>query len=237
MKLINYQRGCHLFILVALACMAATGCGSGSKSSSNSAGANSTAATSSGPLAVSPVSVSFGTVAVGQASSQSLTITNTSGQNITLTSVSTNGAGIGLSGMSTPLMLAPKQSSTFNAIFNPSSSGAVSGAVYLTNDSATPSVAIPVTGTGAAASATASNHQVAVEWSASSSQVIGYNSYRGTVTGGPYTKLSSAPTQGTSYIDQNVQPGGTYFYVVTSVGTDMTESGFSNEAEATVPTP
>lgn len=234
------QRSYSLLILAALACLLLVGCGGGSQSSGNS-GSSSNGGSSTGSLPTtivgnlvdSPTSVSFGTVMVGQASSQALTITNTGGENVIVTAVSTNGAGVGLSGISTPLTLAPNQSSTFNVTFNPTSSGSVSGAVYLTNNGSTASVTIPVTGTGA----TAPTHQVVLGWSASSSQVIGYYPYRGTVTGGPYTKLLSSPTSQTSYIDLNVQAGDTYFYVVTSVGADMVESTFSNEAKASVPTP
>lgn len=182
-------------------------------------------------LTESPSSVSFGTVSVGQTSSQTVTITNNGGQSVNLTAVSTSGQGIGLSGVSTPLTLAPGQSTSFNVSFAPSSSGAVSGAVSLTNDSATPTAMIPVTGTGAPAVA----HQVVLEWSASSSQVAGYNTYRSTSPGGPYTKLSPSPSPQSSFIDGNVTPGSTYFYVVTSVGTDMTESSYSNQAQAVVP--
>jgi hypothetical protein len=186
-----------------------------------------------GKLVDSPTSVSFGTVTVGQNSSQAVTITNTGGEYATVTAVSTSGAGIGLSGISTPLTLAPNQSATFNVTFDPSSSGSVSGNVYLTNAPPTPSVTIPVSGTGTAAP----SHEVILAWSASNSPVTGYNTYRGNVTGGPYTKLTGSPISLTSYTDQEVQAGDTYFYVVTSVGTDMAESAYSNEAKATIPTP
>jgi ASPM-SPD-2-Hydin domain-containing protein/centrosomal CEP192-like protein/HYDIN/CFA65/VesB family protein len=186
-----------------------------------------------GTLAANPASVSFGTVTVGQTGSQTLTITNSGGQNVIVTSASTSGAGLGLSGISTPLTLAPGQSSSFNVTYLPTSSGSLSGTVYLTNNSSTTSVAIPVSGTGAAASAAP---QVVLEWTASSSPVIGYNTYRGTVSGGPYTKLTSSPEAQTSYTDQNVQAGDTYFYVVTAVGTNEAESGYSSQVEAIVPT-
>jgi hypothetical protein len=185
-----------------------------------------------GAMTESPASVSFGTVTVGQTSSQTLTITNPGGQNVIVTSVSTSGAGLGVSGISTPLTLVPGQSSSFNVTFTPTSSGSVSGTVYLTNNSSTSSVTIPVTGTGAAAP----SHQVVLEWSEASSQVIGYNTYRATVTGGPYTKLTPSPISQMSYTDQNVAAGTTYFYVVTAVGTDTVESGYSSQVEAIVPT-
>jgi fibronectin type 3 domain-containing protein len=67
--------------------------------------------------------------------------------------------------------------------------------------------------------------------------VIGYDTYRGTISGGPYAKLTSSPTSQTSYTDLDVKAGDTYYYVVTSVGTDLVESAFSNQVKATVPNP
>jgi fibronectin type 3 domain-containing protein len=136
-----------------------------------------------------------------------------------------------VTGISTPLVLSQNQSSTFNVTFAPSSAGAVSGNVYLTNNGSVTSVTIPVTGTGT----TAASHEVVLEWTASSSAVLGYNTYRSTVSGGPYAKLTASPSPATIYDDQNVQAGDTYYYVVTSVGTDSVESGYSNQASATVP--
>lgn len=186
-----------------------------------------------GQLVDSPSSIAFGNVTIGQIASQTVTITNTSGQKISVTSVSTGGAGIGVSGISTPFTLSPNQSSTFAVTFAPSSSGSVTGAVYLVSSGATPSLTIPASGTGLVAP----THQVVLSWNASSSPVIGYNTYRGTVSGGPYAKLTPSPASPTDYIDQDVTAGQTYYYVVTSVGTDQMESTFSNQAKATVPTP
>ncbi len=188
---------------------------------------------SAGALSENQASVSFGTVTVGQTSSQTLTITNTGGENVIVSAASTSGAGVALSGISVPLTLAPGKSSSFTTTFSPTSTGAVSGTITLTNNSPTPSVAIPVTGTGAAASAAP---QVVLTWGESSTSVAGYNTYRGTVPGGPYTKLTASPVAQTSYTDSGVQAGSTYFYVVTAVGTNGVESGYSSQVEAVVPT-
>lgn len=186
-----------------------------------------------GTLVESPTSVSFGTVTVGQTSTQTVTVSNTGGENISVTSASTSGAGFGLNGISTPLTLAPGQHASFNVTFAPTTSGSVSGTINLTNNGATPAITLPVTGTGAATP----SHEVTVSWSAVTSPVSGYNTYRSSVNGGPYTKLTSSPDSATSYIDTNVQAGDSYYYVVTSVATNGVESGYSNQAEATVPTP
>lgn len=81
-------------------------------------------------------------------------------------------------------------------------------------------------------------HYVVLSWAAStSSGVIGYNIYRGTTSGGPYpTKLNSSPVTGTTYTDDTVQAGETCYYVATAIASDgVTESAYSDEASATVP--
>ncbi|MGZ4789709.1 MAG: fibronectin type III domain-containing protein [Terriglobales bacterium] len=66
--------------------------------------------------------------------------------------------------------------------------------------------------------------------------MIGYNVYRGVHSGGPYQKINSALETATTYIDDNVTAGSTYFYVVTAVD-DKSESGYSTEVPAAVPYP
>lgn len=81
-----------------------------------------------------------------------------------------------------------------------------------------------------------SAHDVTLNWNASvSSGVAGYNVYRGSVSGGPYARMNSSAITITSYNDNAVQPGQTYFYVVTSISLNNVESSFSNEVMAPIP--
>jgi fibronectin type 3 domain-containing protein len=66
--------------------------------------------------------------------------------------------------------------------------------------------------------------------------VVGYNVYRGTMAGGPYTKVGSL-VAGTTFLDSNVVAGATYYYCVTAVGATGQESVYSAVAAATIPTP
>lgn len=78
------------------------------------------------------------------------------------------------------------------------------------------------------------SHSVSLSWTASASaSITGYNVYRSTTSGGPYTKLSSSST--TSFSDGTVVGGQSYYYVVTAVDSSNIESGYSNQAQATVP--
>jgi fibronectin type 3 domain-containing protein len=79
-------------------------------------------------------------------------------------------------------------------------------------------------------------HSVALTWNPSTStNVVGYNVYRGTTSGGPYAKLNSAPDTGTSDTDTTVQSGQTYYYVVSAIDSNANESLFSNQVQAVIP--
>jgi fibronectin type 3 domain-containing protein len=58
--------------------------------------------------------------------------------------------------------------------------------------------------------------------------------YRGTVSGGPYTKVNAAVDSQPTFMDSGLA-SGTYYYVVTSVDSSGTESGFSNEVQVVIP--
>jgi len=84
---------------------------------------------------------------------------------------------------------------------------------------------------------TGSSHSVSLSWVASTSTVAGYAVYRGTASGGPYTRLNSSLATGTSYVDTTVLAGQTYYYVITAVDGSSNSSVYSNEASAVVPSP
>jgi hypothetical protein len=85
---------------------------------------------------------------------------------------------------------------------------------------------------------TGSGHSATLTWVASTSaNVAGYNIYRGTTSGGPYTLVNTTPTSAVTYLDDTVLAGQTYYYVVKAVGSDSSLSAASNEALAAVPSP
>jgi fibronectin type 3 domain-containing protein len=81
--------------------------------------------------------------------------------------------------------------------------------------------------------ATAGNTQVTLTWNASGG-ATSYAVKRGTVSGGPYTTISS-PTA-TTYTDSGLTNGTTYYYVV-SASNSLGTSGNSNEAAGTPSAP
>jgi len=62
-----------------------------------------------------------------------------------------------------------------------------------------------------------------------------YNVYRGTTSGGPYTKINSSPVVVSDFSDTGVTDGSTYYYVVRAVDMSSNESGNCVQASATLP--
>jgi hypothetical protein len=86
------------------------------------------------------------------------------------------------------------------------------------------------------AGAVSGPHYVILRWGASTSpEIIGYNLYRGTAPGGPYAKVSASFIAATTYTDNAVQSGQTYYYVVTATSSTYLESDYSNEVVAAIP--
>jgi hypothetical protein len=81
-------------------------------------------------------------------------------------------------------------------------------------------------------------HSVELSWTASTSAgIIGYNLYRAAIPGGPYVMLNTSPIVATTYIDNEVASGATYFYTATAIDSASHESAYSDEVVAIVPTP
>ena len=182
-------------------------------------------------LTVNPSSLAFGTVTIGAKSTVPATVTNSGTASVTISNVSIAGAGFGASGVSTGQILAPGQSASLSVTFTPSTTTGVTGNVTITSNATNSPTAVSLTGSGLQTV----SHDVVLSWNVSTSPVVGYNVYRGQVSGGPYTKVTSAPVSVTSDVDSTVQSGSTYYYTVTSIDSSNMESGFSNETSAIIP--
>jgi Bacterial Ig-like domain (group 2) len=96
--------------------------------------------------------------------------------------------------------------------------------------------------TGINFTATAASHLVDLTWGAGTIQnpapgqvVVGYDVYRSSTSGGPYTKLNSTPVASLTYTDHNVSAGQTWYYVCSTVDNLGDVSVYSNQAAATIP--
>jgi len=190
------------------------------------------AGAASGQLAESPSSTNFNGVNVGTSKSRPITLSAT-GSSVTISSATTNNSEFTLSGVTFPLTLAAGKSASFSLNFKPQSSGTASGSISFVSNASNSPIAEAVTGSGISTT----GHSVNLSWDASSSRVIGYNVYRGSVSGGPYVQINPTVDPSTTYTDTTVVAGNTYYYVSTSLNSSGRESGFSNQVKAVVPSP
>lgn len=181
-------------------------------------------------LAVAPSTMSFGNVAVGNHSVQKGTLT-AGAADITVSSAAWNGQGYSVSGITFPVTVPAAQSVPFTVTFAPQAAGSALGSIVFDSNAANS----PATETLAGDGTQASQHTVALSWNPSTSQVVGYNVYRGSASGGPYARLTTAADANTAYTDSSVQSGQTYYYVTTSVDASNVESAYSNQATAAIP--
>jgi ASPM-SPD-2-Hydin domain-containing protein/BACON domain-containing protein len=185
-------------------------------------------------LTASPASLNFGNVAVGSSGTQTITLTNAGGAAATVSQAVASGAGYTMSGITLPMSLAAGASTSFSVQFAPTVAGSDSGSVTVTSNTPNSPTMVGMTGTGTGTV----QHSVSLSWVASTTpNVVGYNIYRGTVSGGPYAVLNASPNVGLTYTDMAVTAGQTYYYVVTAVDSSGNESVVSNQAAVTVPTP
>jgi len=231
----SIQAGLFIFLLTCL--VSAIGCGGGVKSASGTPGPtpspSPTPVPSSASLSATPSSLGFGSQVLNTPTTQTTKITNTGSVALAITQDTIAGSGFSV-GITTPINLNPAQSVNVPVVFNPGAAGTVNGSLTLVSNGTT-MLSVPLTGTGLAPLA----HSVDVAWDASSSATLqGYNVYRSTVSGGPYTKIS--PTLATStllFTDTTPVSGKQYFYVVTAVDTSGAESSASTQVAVTIPVP
>ena len=182
-------------------------------------------------LNASQTSLNFSSVNIGSNSILPVVFTNGGNSDVTVSNVTMTGAGYTANGVSSGQIVKSGQTATLNVTFTPSATGSLPGTVKVTSNATNSPVSITLSGTGIQPV----SHSVTLTWTASTSAVSGYNVYRSTTSGGPYTKLNSSLIATTTYVDSTVQASTTYFYVVTSVDSSNVESANSTEVSVTVP--
>ncbi|HEV8492162.1 MAG TPA: choice-of-anchor D domain-containing protein [Candidatus Angelobacter sp.] len=226
-----------LFLALIILTVSAIGCGGGAQTASGSPTPtpvpSPTPASGSPSLSATPSSLAFGTQALNTAMTQTVKITNTGPAAVAITQDTITGSGFTV-GVTTPINLNAGQSLSVPVVFNPGAAGTVNGSLALVSNGTT-LLSVPLSGTGLAALA----HSVDVTWAASTSTPLqGYNVYRSTVSGGPYTKLSPTLSPTTLlFTDTTPLSGKQYFYVVTALNTSGAESSASSEVAVTIPFP
>lgn len=182
--------------------------------------------TTIGQLSLSPTSLNFGSVELGKTTAETSTLSATGGS-VTISSASSSTSQFAIAGTSFPLTINAGQSVPLKVTFTPKTAGSASATLTFVSNAKDSSATEPVSGTGSAPFVTLS-------WSPSTSQVSGYNIYRGT-SPGAYSKINPTLNPSTTYTDNSVTPGSTYYYAATAVNSSGQESGYSTPVEVAVP--
>jgi centrosomal CEP192-like protein len=181
-------------------------------------------------VTANPSQLNFGDVQIGNKSTLPVVLTNQGSSTVSITKGQIQGSGF-LPNTKLPITLNPGQNFTMNVTFTPHADGPYSAILSGSNHSG-PVVSIPVTGNG-----TQSGYSVNLSWDPSQTppDIVGYNVYRGTQSGGPYSQINSVLDPATAYIDYTVLAGATYYYVTTAVDSSGQQSAYSNQTEAVIP--
>jgi len=187
--------------------------------------------TAQGQLTLTPTALNFGNATVGTNVSQTSSL-SAGGASVTVSSASLSSAEFSLTGISFPVTIAAGHSMPVTLTFAPQASGTASAILSVTSN-ASNAPAQSMSGVGVAPA----QHSVSLSWADAGSGIVGYNVYRGSVSGGPYTRINSALDATAAYSDNSILAGQTYYYVATTVDGNGMESGYSNEAQSVIPTP
>jgi hypothetical protein len=234
-KLLDRTFWLFLFALTILAAGFSTGCTAGLTGSTKQAsGAPSQGAPPTQPsrsqLAMSPSTLNFGDVAVGSTTALDVTLSNTGHSNVSVSQSGISGAGFQSSGVGSGLTLTPGQSANLEVDFDPAGAGSVTGVVTLSTDGGGAPISISLSGNGVDAA-----HSVTLNWTPDPG-VSGFNAYRGSAPGGPFTKLNPAPIALLSFTDATALGGQVYYYAVSALEGGV-ESALSDPVPVTVPSP
>jgi hypothetical protein len=101
-----------------------------------------------GQLSVSPTTLSFGSLPINSNQTLPATLTNVGNSSATISQATVTGAGFSVTGLALPLTLAVGQSTSFNVVFGPQTSGTVNGNVAIVSDAINSTLNLPLSGTG-----------------------------------------------------------------------------------------
>jgi hypothetical protein len=187
----------------------------------------------SGQITASATNLNYGNITVGSSRLLSVTLTNKGASSVSISNVTLSGAGLSSGGISSGLVLANGSSAVLNVTFAPFAPGTLNGSVTVGSNATNPTVTIALSG----AAVQPVSHSATLDLTPNSSNVVGYNVYRSSISNEPYTKLNSPLVTSTTYVDSTVVANQTYFYVATSVDSSGNETAYSNQVSATIPTP
>jgi hypothetical protein len=186
-------------------------------------------------ISIAPTSLSFGAVQTSHTSNLPIVITNTGNALMTFSGITLSGSATFTKATTCGTTLDSGATCGVTITFAPVAVTNYTGTLSIADNVAGSPQTVALTGSGAGAQGSTS---ALVTWVASNSGSIqGYNVYRGTRSGGPYTKLNNTILPSLMYTDSAVSSGTTYCYVITAYSNtySIPESTFSSETCVAIP--
>lgn len=184
-----------------------------------------------GQLQVTPAAIDFRDANAESTGTQSGQLTAI-GADVTVSSATTSSKNFQFNGPALPFTIPAGHSVPFTVTFVPQESSSSSAILSFASDAensadehaSTVPMLPPV------------KYKVQLSWKASTSKnVVGYNIYRGTKSGGPYKKINSALDPNTKFTDSTVAAGDKYYYVAKAVNSSKKESAYSKQKQVVIP--
>jgi len=150
-------------------------------------------------IVILPASLSFPAVTVGAASSQTLVVSNPGNANLLLSQIAATGSGFSFSSISTPVNIAPGGSHSFTVTVSPAAAGTYSGSLNFSNNSTTPLVSVPFSGTAVASTLQLSASPTALSFGSVTTGSSATQTVTLTNTGNSSVSLSSYSVSGTGF--------------------------------------
>ena len=160
-------------------------------------------------VSVVPNSASFGSVVVGTKNTQTIKLTNSGTANLTVSQANVSGTanGFSTSGLTLPLTLPPGQSANFSVAFAPAAVSSVSGSVSLVSNAPSSPLAIPLSGSGIAATYVLGANPISLSFGNVNVASTGTLNTTVSNSGNSNVTLSSATSTNARFTVSGITPG------------------------------
>src|SRR5271168_178799 len=154
----------------------------------------------SSTLGVAPSTVSFGNVVVGSDMTQTIKLTNIGTSQISISSIVSSVASVVVSGITTPVSLAPGSSATFTAAYKPTAAATLASQITVTSNAVGSPTILTLSGTSAAASVQLTPSATSLSFGSVTVGSSGTSQLTVTSTGNTNASISKVTVSGTGFV-------------------------------------
>ena len=151
-------------------------------------------------LSATPASVSFGNVVVGSDTTQTIRLQNIGTAQVTISSIAPSVSSIAISGVTTPIKLAPGTSATLTAAYKPTAAGSVTGKITVTSNAVGSPTIVDLSATAAAATVQLTPSASSLSFGSVTVGSSGTNQLTVKSTGNTKASISKVTVTGTGFV-------------------------------------